>query len=181
MWAPSAWRDTVEQHAHVFAQMEDRYLAERANDIRDLGLRVLRKLMLEHSPYLEFPDQTILVGDVVTATDLADVPPDCLSGVLSAHGSSSSHVAILAHALGIPAVMGVPNLPVKQLDGVNLVVDGYSGSAFVNPDQLVLDEYRQYLEEEAAIEQGLLELKGVPAVTTDQHRVSLMVFIPAIN
>ena len=174
-WAPSSWRDTVEQHAYVFTQMEDRYLAERANDIRDLGLRVLRKLMLEQSLYLDFPEQTILVGDEVTATDLADVPLDCLSGIISAHGSSSSHVAILAHALGIPAVMGVPNLPVKQLDGVRLVVDGYNGSAFINPDKSVLDEYSQYLEEEAEIEQDLLEIKNQPAVTLDKHRVTLLV------
>jgi len=174
-WAPSSWRDTIEQHAYVFTQMEDRYLAERANDIRDLGLRVLRKLMLEQSPYLDFPDQTILVGDEVTATDLADVPSDCLCGIVSAHGSSSSHVAILAHALGIPAVMGVPNLPIKQLDGVKLVVDGYNASAFVNPDQSVLDEYNKYLEEEAAIELDLLGLKQQPAVTTDKHQVSLLV------
>ena len=174
-WAPSSWRDTVEQHAYVFTQMEDSYLAERANDIRDLGLRVLRKLMLEQSLYLDFPDQTILVGDEVTATDLADVPLDCLSGIVSAHGSSSSHVAILAHALGIPAVMGVPNLPVKQLDRVKLIVDGYNGSAFINPDKSVLDEYSQYLEEEAAIEQDLLGLKNQPAVTIDKHQVTLLV------
>ncbi len=174
-WAPSSWRDTVEQHAYVFAQMEDRYLAERANDIRDLGLRVLRKLMLEQSVYLDFPDQTILVGDEVTATDLADVPIDCLSGVVSAHGSSSSHVAILAHALGIPAVMGVPNLPVKQLDGVDLVIDGYNGSAFINPSKSILDEYRQYLREEAAIEKDLLGIKNQAAVTSDGLQVSLLV------
>jgi len=174
-WAPSSWRDTVEQHAYVFTQMEDRYLAERANDIRDLGLRVLRKLMLEQNLYINFPEQTILVGDEVTATDLADVPLDCLSGIVSAHGSSSSHVAILAHALGIPAVMGVPNLPVKQLDGVKLIVDGYNGSAFVNPDKSVLDEYNQYLQEEAAIEQDLLGLKDQPAVTIDKHQVTLLV------
>jgi len=174
-WAPSSWRDTVEQHAYVFTQMEDRYLAERANDIRDLGLRVLRKLMLEQNLYIDFPEQTILVGDEVTATDLADVPLDCLSGIISAHGSSSSHVAILAHALGIPAVMGVPNLPVKQLDGVKLIVDGYNGSAFVNPDKSVLDEYNQYLQEEAAIEQDLLGLKDQPAITIDNHQVTLLV------
>jgi phosphotransferase system enzyme I (PtsP) len=174
-WAPSSWRETVEQHAYVFTQMEDRYLAERANDIRDLGLRVLRKLMLEQSAYIDFPEQTILVGDEVTATDLADVPIECLSGIVSAHGSSSSHVAILAHALGIPAVMGVPNLPVKQLDGVDLVVDGYNGSAFVNPDKSILNEYRQYLREEAAIEKDLLGLKNKPAITTDQLKVSLLV------
>jgi phosphotransferase system enzyme I (PtsP) len=174
-WAPSSWRDTVEQHAHVFTQMEDSYLAERANDIRDLGLRVLRRLMLEQDSHIEFPRNTILVGDEVTATDLADVPLDCLSGIVSAHGSKSSHVAILAHALGIPAVMGVSNLPVKQLDGVDLVVDGYNGSAFINPSKSILNEYRKYLREEAAIEQGLLELKNIPAVTTDDHKVSLLV------
>ena len=98
-WAPASWRDTVEDHACVFEQMEDEYLAERANDIRDLGRRVLRKLMLEQSPYIDFPDRTVLVGDEITATDLADVPLDCLCAILSAHGSGSSHVAILAHAL----------------------------------------------------------------------------------
>ncbi len=174
-WAPSSWRETVEAHAHVFEQMEDSYLAERANDIRDLGLRVLRKLMLEQSPYINFPERTILVGDEVTATDLADVPPDYLAGIVSTHGSSSSHVAILAHALGIPAVMGVPNLPVKQLDGVKLVVDGYNGSAFINPDKAVLKEYGRYLEEETAIEQDLLNLKNIPAITTDKHQIRLLV------
>lgn len=174
-WAPASWRDTIEEHAHVFQQMDDEYLAERANDIRDLGLRVLRKLMLEQSHYLDFPDNTILVGENVTATDLADVPADCLKAIVSAHGSGSSHVAILAHALGIPAVMGVPNLPVKQLDGVSIVVDGYNGSAFIDPDKSLLEEYTAYQREEEAIEQDLLELKDQPAITTDQHRITLLV------
>ena len=174
-WAPASWRDTIEEHAQVFEKMDDEYLAERANDIRDLGLRVLRKLMLEQSPYVDFPDSNVLVGDEVTASDLADVPSDCLSAIVSSHGSSSSHVAILAHALGIPAVMGVPNLPVKQLDGVRIVVDGYNGSAFINPDKSVLSEYQAYLREETAIHQDLLELKNLPAITTDDHRITLLV------
>jgi len=69
----------------------------------------------------------------------------------------------------------VPNLPVKQLDGVKLIVDGYNGSAFVNPDKSILDEYNQYLQEEAAIEQDLLGLKDQPAVTIDKHQVTLLV------
>jgi len=174
-WAPASWRDTVETHARVFEQMEDEYLAERANDIRDLGRRVLRKLMLEQSPYIHFPDNTILVGDEITATDLADVPSDCLSAIVSAHGSSSSHVAILAHALGIPAIMGVHNLPVKQMDGLKVIVDGYSGSAYIDPNESVLSEYATYLEEEAAIEQELLGLKNEEAITLDRHHISLYV------
>ncbi len=174
-WSPASWRDTVEEHAHVFEQMEDEYLAERANDIRDLGLRVLRKLMLEQSPYIDFPDRTVLVGDEISATDLADVPSDCLCAIVSAHGSSSSHVAILAHALGIPAVMGVPNLPVKQMDGLKVVVDGYGGCAYIDPNENVLAEYGTYLEEEEAIEQDLRSLKDEPTFTLDHHRITLYV------
>ena len=174
-WAPASWRDTVEAHARVFEQMDDEYLAERADDIRDLGRRVLRKLMLEQSPYIHFPDNTILIGDEITATDLADVPSDCLCAIVSAHGSGSSHVAILAHALGIPAVMGVPNLPVMQMDGLRVIVDGYSGSAYIDPNESVLSEYTTYFEEEAAIEQELLGLKNEEAITLDRHHISLYV------
>ncbi|TNF88198.1 MAG: phosphoenolpyruvate--protein phosphotransferase [Gammaproteobacteria bacterium] len=174
-WAQSSWSDTVEEHAYVFEQMEDRYLAERANDIRDLGLRVLRKLIAGQIQVPEFPKNGILVGDEVSAIDLADVPLDRLVGIVSAHGSSSSHVAILAHALGIPAVMGVPGLPLKQLDGIKLIVDGFGGLAFANPDRRILDEYEKYIDEEAAIDQDLLELKNLPAATVDKHPVRLLV------
>lgn len=174
-WAPASWRETIEEHAHVFEQMDDEYLAERANDVRDLGRRVLRKLMLEQSPYIDFPDRTVLVGDEISATDMADVPTDCLCAILSAHGSSSSHVSILAHALGIPAVMGVVNLPVKQMDDLEVIVDGYSGSAYIDPGSELLDEYEAYLQEEAEIEKGLLCLKDEPSRTTDGYPVALYV------
>jgi len=174
-WAPASWRNTVEAHAQVFEQMDDEYLAERADDIRDLGRRVLRKLMLEQGPYIDFPDNTILIGDEISATDLADVPADRLSAIVSAHGSGSSHVAILAHALGIPAVMGVPNLPVALMDGLKVIVDGYSGSAYIDPNQSLLSEYHTYLKEEQAIEQELLGLKNEDSVTLDNHHISLYV------
>ncbi|MFT5550068.1 MAG: phosphotransferase system enzyme I (PtsP), partial [Candidatus Azotimanducaceae bacterium] len=65
-WAPACWRDTIEAHARIFEQMEDPYLAERANDIRDLGHRVLRKLLLEQSEMMRFPEKTILVGEEIS-------------------------------------------------------------------------------------------------------------------
>ena len=174
-WAPASWRDTVEAHARVFEQMDDEYLAERADDIRDLGRRVLGKLIAEQGPETDFPENTILIGDEISATDLADVPSDRLCAIVSAHGSGSSHVAILAHALGVPAVMGVPNLPVKQMNGLKVIVDGYSGTAYIDPNDSLLSEYTTYFEEEAAIEQDLLGLKNEEAVTLDNHPISLYV------
>ncbi|MDH3390114.1 MAG: phosphoenolpyruvate--protein phosphotransferase, partial [Gammaproteobacteria bacterium] len=173
--AQTSWRDTVEEHAFVFGQMEDAYLAERARDIRDLGLRVLGRLSFEQGLAIDFPARTVLVGDEVTAIDLAEVPLDRLAAIVSARGSIASHVAILAHALNIPAVLGVSGLPVKQLDGVELVVDGYGGQVFANPDQRILHRYRRYLDEETAIEQDLLELKHLPAATADGQPIRLLV------
>ncbi|MBG7602496.1 MAG: GAF domain-containing protein, partial [Gammaproteobacteria bacterium] len=103
VWAPAALRTTVEEHARVFDAMEDIYLRERASDIRDLGRRVLSHLQQESPSIIEYPECTILVGEEVSAVQLAEVPRSKLAGVVSATGSSSSHVAILSRALGVPS------------------------------------------------------------------------------
>ncbi|MGB1111294.1 MAG: phosphoenolpyruvate-utilizing N-terminal domain-containing protein, partial [Gammaproteobacteria bacterium] len=101
-WAPSAWRDTVQEHARVFESMADPYLAERASDIRDLGQRVLTRLQARTSETTEYPENAVLVGEEISAMDLAEADVHSLAGVVSIHGSGYSHVAILARALGIP-------------------------------------------------------------------------------
>jgi phosphotransferase system, enzyme I, PtsP len=174
-WAPAAWRKTILEHAEVFASMDDEYLSERANDIRDLGRRVLQRMMSEQSADLDFPAKFMLVGEEITATDFASVPLDRLQGIVSEHGSSSSHVAILAHALGVPAVMGVANLPYTQMSDLMVVTDGYSGTVYIDPKQALLDDLRRYIKEERQITDSLLSLKDKPAVTTDGERVSLFV------
>ncbi|MBC8209543.1 MAG: phosphoenolpyruvate--protein phosphotransferase [Gammaproteobacteria bacterium] len=174
-WGPSAWRKTIEEHADVFASMEDEYLAERANDIRDLGRRVLQRMLSSQVGERIFPEKFVLVGESISATDLASVPLDRLQAIVSEHGSSSSHVAILAHALGIPAVMGVTNLPYTQMEGLIVVADGYSGKAYIDPKQELLDDLQKYIVEEEQVTDSLKELKNKPAVTTDGYRVSLYV------
>ncbi len=174
-WAPGAWRQTVEAHAAVFASMEDEYLAERANDIRDLGRRVLQRLMSVEAGDRTYPRRFVLVGENIAASDLASVPLDGLCGIVSEHGSGSSHVAILAHALGIPAVMGVSNLPHTKMEGLTVVVDGYGGHVHVDPRAALLHELKQYIRHEQRVSDSLKALKDKPAVTTDGMRVSLYV------
>jgi phosphotransferase system enzyme I (PtsP) len=174
-WAPAAWRKTIEEHADVFSAMEDEYLAERANDVRDLGRRVLQRMMSEHAEEIIYPEKFVLVGEEISASDFASVPLAKLQAIVSEHGSGSSHVAILAHALGIPAVMGVTNLPYTQMDDLLVVVDGYSGNVYVDPRQALLDDLNVFIEGEARIADSLKELKDKPALTTDGHRVSMFV------
>lgn len=172
-WAAGALRDTITEHVRIFEAMDDAYLRERASDIRDLGRRILEHLQSARPAATEPYARTILVGEEVSASQLAEVPTEYLAGVVSARGSSASHVAILARALGIPAVMGVEGLPVGRLEGQELVVDGYEGRVFVKPSAAIRDEFRRLEREEAELSKGLLELTALPAVTPDGHRLPL--------
>lgn len=174
-WGPSAWRMTIDEHTEVFASMDDEYLAQRADDIRDLGRRVLQVLMSQQTTERVYPPKIILVGEEIFASDLADVPLHQLQGIVSEHGSSSSHVAILAHALGVPAVMGVKNLPYTRMEALNVVLDGYAGEAYIDPKTEMLNVLKGYIQQEEQITDSLKALKDEPAVTTDGRRASLFV------
>ncbi|MBL1260237.1 MAG: phosphoenolpyruvate--protein phosphotransferase [Thiotrichaceae bacterium] len=166
-WAPGAWRDTINEQAQLFESMDDPYLRERADDVRDLGRRILAHLQNEVRGQPDYPEKTILVGDDISATMLAEVPRERLVGIVSARGSSSSHVAILAHAMGVPAVVGADDLPVARIDGCELVVDGYRGRIFVSPSSAVRDEFTRLAEEEKELVAGLEGLRELPAETLD--------------
>lgn len=174
-WAPGALRQTIEEHEHVFSQMEDDYLRERVEDIRDLGRRIFSYLQDEAQTETHFYDRTVVVAEEVTAPMLAEVPPHKLAGVVSVRGSRTSHVAILARALGVPAVMGVTDLPVGGLDGVELIADGYSGRVYVSPNELIRQEYERLTNDEVALVEELQELKGLPSETPNGEHIPLYV------
>ena len=173
-WAPAGLRESILSHVRQFQDMDDPYLAERATDIRDLGRRILAKLNREEDGTpREFPEQTILVGHEVSAAQIAEVPQGRLAGIVSMRGSGSSHVAILARALGIPTVMGAADLPITHLEGKEVVVDGYLGWVFVQPDDDIKDEFVRLEREERELTEQLQDLKHLPTVTTDGKQISL--------
>ncbi|MES9859963.1 MAG: phosphoenolpyruvate--protein phosphotransferase [Candidatus Thiodiazotropha sp. LLP2] len=172
-WAPGALRQTFQEHAKVFENMEDIYLRERASDVLDLGRRILMHLQQKVNLLDEYPENTILVGDEVSAMQLAEVPRERLVGVVSVRGASFSHVAILARALEVPAVMGLSNLPVSRMDGRYLIIEGYLGRVYVSPAPSVVDEYRRLASEDRALFQELQADKDLPCETTDGRRIPL--------
>ncbi len=174
-WAPGALSETISKHIKIFAEMEDPYLRERAADIRDLGRRLLMRLQLDSGDKRAVPDATILVGQEVAAAQLVEIPRERLVGVLSARGSGNSHVAILARALGVPAVMGAGDLPVGRLEGRHLILDGYAGRVYIDPSPAIRKEYRRRLREEAELSAGLRGLRDLPAETLDGEPISMMV------
>lgn len=175
-WAAGALRETISLHLKAFDAMEDDYLRERGEDVRDLGRRILSKLMAEKPRKRKtFPAKTILVGEEITASMLAEVPIKRLAGVVSVRGSRTSHVAILARAMGVSAVMGVDDLPVGRVDGRNIIVDGYSGRVYVDPPRNIRDEFRHLLREEEELSKELHELRDKPSITPDNYGVPLYV------
>jgi phosphotransferase system enzyme I (PtsP) len=173
LWAPAALRDTIAEHTSAFEAMGDSYLSERASDVRDLGLRLLVYLQTDTRGQQHYPENTIIVGEETTASMLAEVPLGRLAGVISVRGSSSSHVAILARAMGVPAVMGIADLSVARVDGREVVVDGHRGRVYVQPTQVVRTEYLRIAQEERELSAGLAELRDVPAVTLDGFHMPL--------
>jgi phosphotransferase system enzyme I (PtsP) len=119
--------------------------------------------------------RTVLVGDEITASMLAEVPIKRLVGVVSRRGSQTSHVAILARAMGVAAVMGVDELPVSHIDGRNIIVDGYTGRIYINPSQTVHDEFKHLLREEAELSKELHALRDQPAITPDNVGIPLYI------
>lgn len=173
-WAPGALRATVQEYANVFIEMDDPYLRERASDILDLGQRLLNRLQEDDQAVVRhYPDNTILIGDEISVSQLLDAPLEKLKGLASARGTGASHVALLARGLGIPAVFGVSGLPAGRLHGRQVVVDGYTMRVCIQPTPALQREYRKLIADEAELSRGLQNLRDLPAETPDGHQISL--------
>ncbi|RXJ73789.1 phosphoenolpyruvate--protein phosphotransferase PtsP [Veronia nyctiphanis] len=146
-----ALKQAVDSFVERFGAMSDPYLKQRASDIRELGQRLLLFLQQQASPDWQLDTPIILLARELTAGMLASIPRNKLAGIVAEEGAVNAHAAILARAMGIPAVMGVDFRP-ASVHGKQIVLDGYQGKVFVEPSPVVLQEYEKLLEEEAEIE-----------------------------
>jgi len=174
-WAQGALRETIDEHVKQFDTMEDAYFRERAIDIKDLGRRILMHLQMQKTVPKEITGPVVLVGEEVTVSQFSEVPIANLAAIISTKGSTSSHVAILSNALGIPSVVGIDNLPVSHIKGQQIVVDGYSGQIYVKPSAAILSEFHRLISEEKLLDAELNELIDKPSETLDGIHVPLYV------
>jgi len=174
-WAPGALRQVIHQHVKRMESLDSEYMRERSEDIKDLAQRVLVYLQKDDRIKPKYRENTILVGDSLTPSDLAEVPEGYLVGLVSKRGSSISHVAILARAMKVPTVMGVSELPLSDLQDQETIVDGHYGQIHVAPTDSLREEFLQLVEAEKVLDDKLDQVKAMPAETTDGYRVSLQV------
>ena len=157
-----------------FAAMEDVYLAQRVEDVRVVGARLLRNLT--QTPYAAFqhlPEGTVILAEDLSPADTALMDPRRVAGFAAVLGGSESHTAIMARALGLPAVLAVAGLFGQVQQGDAVVIDGSAGTVVLNPTAATIERYEERREEFRKEQRQLARLKRVPAVTRDGEEVTL--------
>jgi len=171
--AESALKLVIEHYVIQFEAIDDSYLKERASDIRDLGNRLLLNLQQQKAQKLRLPKSFILLAEDVTASMLAEYQHKGLKAIVSLSGSANSHAAILAHALELPAIMGLTNIPLAQFDQQQAIVDGYSGELFINPDEALKREYQHLIAQESELTNKVQQEIHLPTITQDGRVIEL--------
>ena len=180
-WAQGALKQAIAEQAAVFERMQSSYLRERSADVRELGQRVLANLQEVSRAHEPYPQDMVMVAEEVTGPMMAELPIERLRGIVSLKGSRNSHGAILADALGIPTVMGAGDLPIYNVHGRTVIVDGHYGDVYVNPGTVIRDAYEQFQTEEADFARELETLRELPSATRDGHAINLWVNIGLVS
>ncbi|HEX2581133.1 MAG TPA: phosphoenolpyruvate--protein phosphotransferase [Dongiaceae bacterium] len=161
--------------AQGFAALEDEYLSARVADVREVGNRLIRNLTA--NPYQAFsnlPVGTIVLAEDLTPADTALMNPKTIAGFATSLGGRESHTAIMARSLGIPAVLGIPDLVARAESGDAIILDGQQGVAILRPSGQRVLEYRKKRAELEKYDKQLARLRRLPAVTRDGQRVGLL-------
>ena len=166
--------ETANQFAATMAAMEDEYFAARATDIMDVANRVIRVLMnVADSPTAGLKEPSIILADDLTPSDTVLLDKSKVLGFCIAQGSSTSHTAILARGLGLPAVAGVGADVMNVLSNTSVVVDGTNGVVIIEPDETTEKQYRQRMETSKNIQTEALKYAQEKANTRDGMEVEV--------
>ncbi len=181
-WAQGAIKRVFQKHIDHMEETNNEYFVERSTDLRDIGQQLLAKLQdYGATESSVFPTDTILAAEEITASMIAKVPSESLKGIISHRGSANSHTAILARALGIPAVMGATDYPLFETQHTTVIIDGTYGEVVTNPEERILQHYQELKEQGETFAKELTELRDQPAETRDGHRVRLWVNIGLVD
>ncbi len=172
--AEGALRDTIDAIAKKFDAIEDEYLRERKHDVEQVGERVLRNLLGRKQESLtEIREEAIIIAHDLAPTDTLVMRKDKILGFATDAGSRTSHTAILARSLGIPAAVGLEKITTAIKTGDVVVLDGIHGIVIVDPDEETFLEYLKRQRRYKYFEQELDKLRDLPAETLDSHEVHL--------
>ena len=177
--AEYALRVAMDQYINLLEQVEDEYLRARTADLKDVANRVTGILM-DAVDDKGLDQQAIIVARDLMPSETAQLKRDHVLGIVTAIGGTTSHTAIMARTLGIPAVVGADEALESIRNGDLLIVDGDAGLVFINPDQASQERYLAVQEKNLQAGQELLKLRDMEAITRDGHLVELAANIGSV-
>ncbi len=170
----SVFFDVLKRYVRAFSRVEDEYLRDRTSDIEDVGKRVLRHLLGQRRRSLaELTEPVIVVAYDLSPSDTATMHRQHVIGFVTDIGGRTSHTAIMAKSLEIPAVVGLEDVTQRVKPDDFLIIDGTTGVVIVNPDEATRASYEALRAKLEVVGQALLQLKDLPAQTKDGRRVQL--------
>ena len=172
--AAFAWKRAYTTHSERLAQLRNTLLAGRANDLRDVGRRVLGIITGQPVEEPELPPETVLIAEELTPSDTANLDRTRVLGFCTVGGGATSHVAIIARALEIPAMAGIEPRALDIEDGTPVILDGTRGTLRLDPDPQEIVRIKKLKEKTAAKRATDLAAADQPAVTGDGHRVEVV-------
>jgi phosphotransferase system enzyme I (PtsI) len=173
--AEYAFHAVAERYATTLAAIEDDYLRERATDMRDVTTRVLNNLLglQEDLDLRHLKEPCIIISHDLTPSNTAQLDKRNVLGFGTDVGSKTSHTAIMARSLRIPAIVGLKDASTKLESGQYALLDGFNGVIVINPTDQTLFEYDQLIKKQVTLEEKLRDIQLKPAVTLDGQRVCL--------
>ena len=169
--AEFAVASTGDNFSQMFAAMDDDYMRERAADVKDISNRVITILQGEEEGAMTGDEPFILLADDLAPSETVQLDKSKVLSFVTRHGSTNSHTAILARTMNIPALIGVDFN--DAVDGKMGIVDGYTGTFYVDPDEETMAQYEAKKAEDENKKRLLLELKGKENVTLDGKKINL--------
>lgn len=159
---------TADNFAEMFSQVDDSYMQARAADIRDISNRIINNLSDAKNADAVYNEKMIVCAGDLAPSETVSLDKDKVEAFVTAYGSSNSHTAILARNMNIPAVIGVGEEFLEKIqDGMQMIVDGYTGEIYIEPDKETYENYQKRKQEENKKRELLYALKGKDNVTVD--------------
>ncbi|MBM7871227.1 phosphotransferase system enzyme I (PtsI) [Clostridium pascui] len=180
--AEYAVKVTSEDIAAIFETLDDRYMKERAADVRDVSIRLINILMeIKTISISNIQDKCILIAHDLTPSNTAQIDKEKVLGFITEIGGVTSHSAIIARTIGVPAVVGLEKVLLNTKDNDLIILDGNEGLIIINPDESILKDYKEKIRYQQILKEELIKYKNIDTKTMDGIKVEVSCNIGSIE
>ena len=175
MTAVYAVNEGISEYCYLLSKLDDEYMRERATDLKDIGSRWVKNILgIKIRDLSNLEPNTVVVAHDLTPSDTAQLDLKHCAGFVTEIGGKTSHSAIMARSLEIPAIVGVGNIMSTIKEGEEIVIDGEKGELFISPTSEIVSEFQKMREKIVSEKEALKKLKNLPATTIDGRTVKIL-------